>query len=230
MNRLVCGLLASALAFLVSACGTPSIDYNRPTAGINSIAILTPAAPDSTRAVVARSPGAFFGLVGALIDVSISNSRGAKLDAIFASQGFATIASLQDNLAKAIERNGYSVSLVNQPSTRMGFLESPPVNVSDADAYLDTILNVHGYATGGIGGDGLWRPNIFLRARLVRTRDQAVLMQRVVAVDGLSGVMRLEPNPAYQFSDFEAADPAAVTQGMRDIVERTASAVAGLVR
>ncbi|TWT05647.1 hypothetical protein [Reyranella sp. CPCC 100927] len=230
MNRLVCGLLVGALALLVGACGTPSIDYSRPNAGINSIAILTPASPDSTRAVVARSPGAFFGLVGALIDVSVSNSRGAKLDAIFASQGFATLAGMQDNLAKAIERNGYSVSLVNQPSTRMGFLDSPPINVSDADAYLDTILPVHGYATGGIGGDGLWRPNIFLRVRLVRTRDNAVLMQRAIAVDRLPDGIRLEPNPAYQFSDFEAADPAAVTQGMRDIVERAASTVAGLLR
>lgn len=151
-------------------------------------------------------------------------------------QNFSAVAILQENVTKALEGNGYKIPTVGHEPLRRKFLNVSPVDGSDADAYLDLILTDHGYQAAGIGDDAPWRPYLYLRARLVRVRDSAVLMQHVIAYNPIykhDSMISITADPAYQFKDIDiltAADPAFVAQGLRITIEQSALALATLLR
>lgn len=229
-------VLASVLAFLVSACTNVSLPYDRSTAETKSIAVVTPAQPGEASAILATSVGQSFGLIGALIDAGLTSSRNAKLRTLLSQQHFTAAAYLQEDVTKALEGNGYAMRTLAQSSDRREFLNASAVDAQEADAYLDLILVSHGYQAAGIGDSAPWRPYLYLRARLVRKRDSAVLMQQVIAYNPIfkrDDMISITADPTYQFKNFDtllAADPAVVTRGLRVAIEQSAQALATLLR
>jgi hypothetical protein len=78
-----------------------------------------------------------------------------------------------------------------------------------------------------------------VKARLVRARDSAVLMQDTVIYNALDkvgdpthGVVTLPPNPNYQFKTFDALEgnPATAAEGLQTALGETAQTIAQLLQ
>lgn len=228
-------LVAGVMALALSACGITSLPYDRSTAGIKSIGVVTPGRFEDTNAILVASVGRGFGLIGALIDAGITSSRSTRLRTLLAEQNFVPLASLQDEIIQSLEAGGYAASPVSGVAERREFLNASPAASSPVDAYLDIVVLGHGYQATGIARDTPWRPYVTLRVRLVRMSDSAVLMQNTIAYNPSYTVretITISADPAYQFTTFDdlAAEPQKATRGLKAAMEQTAKTIATLLR
>src|SRR5262245_39447927 len=83
--------VAAFVAIMISACQSlPQVPFDKATAGdIKPIHIVQPAAPDRPRVVLASTVGQSFGLIGALIDAGMQESREDDFEKMTQSQNYA---------------------------------------------------------------------------------------------------------------------------------------------
>lgn len=208
--RSVAAILAALL--LLSACAAvPEIPYDRTEASqIKTIGIVTPRFPDGPSVVLASDIGQSLGLIGALVDAGMRANRESQFGAMLAKRNFSTQKVFIAALSEGLRSQGYTVSDI--PATRDGsdFLQNyPPAQV---DAYLDVVVEGYGYIAAGISSSLPYRPVFFVRARLVRAKDDAVLMQDAVIYNPYGSpnhVVTIAPAPKQGFPDFDSmmADP-----------------------
>ncbi|HJQ59757.1 MAG TPA: hypothetical protein VJ890_22810 [Vineibacter sp.] len=223
------------MTFVLTACTIASLPYDRQTAAIKSIGVVTPARWDDTGTFLATSVGGSFGLIGALVDAAITSSRNARLRTILREQEYAPLGALQDEVIKALVANGYVATAIAQAAERREFLNASPASPSPLDAYLDMVVLAHGYQAVGIGPSAPWRPFVVLRVRLVRLNDSAVLMQNTIAYNPLNAgrdVITISADTDFQFSTFNdlMAEPRKATSGLKTAIEQTAKTIATLLR
>jgi len=223
------------MTLALTACGVQQLPYDRSTAGIQTIGVVTPGQPQEAGAYLVRSVGQAFGLVGALIDAGMTDKRNTQLRALLRQRDFSTLASFQENLVKTLESGGYTLTTIPSTNERGDFLNAPLSSATPVDAYLDTVMLLHGYCAAGIGSSSPWRPCLAVRTRLIRARDQAVLMQNEVLYNpafSRNSAVTISPDPAYQFPDFNdlVANPDQATRGLSTATEQTAKAIATLLR
>lgn len=225
--------LAAFVAVILSACQTlPQVPYDRATATVKTINLVTPATPDRARVVLATTVGQSFGLIGALIDAGMQQAREDKFAAIASSRNFSARDSLLQYLDAGLKADGYQVNMVGVGRQKLEFLKDYPAQPT-GDAHFDVLMN-YGYVATGISTP--YRPFVYIECRLVRASDKQTLMQRTVVYNPIFGVpeqaVTVAPDPTYVFDDFEAlqADPEKAVKGVDRAIEEAAKAIGTLLQ
>lgn len=226
---------------LLAACSAPPIPYDRAaTPQVHSIAVVQPGFPDDPSVIVAASPGASFGLVGALIDAAVTAEREKRFTAAIKPIGLAPRDEFTRDLLAAVAAQGYDTRLMPLKRPQTGFVaELKPDSGPPVDAWLDCYVGGWGYLAAGTGDSTPYRPIMSLGCQLVRTSDHRKLMRDIVWYNPLSinvatrqQAVTLAPDPRYAFTTSDALDaaPAQAVEGIRDSFTRTTQAVGGLLK
>jgi hypothetical protein len=228
-------LVLMALLGLAVCATRPAVPFDRSTANIKTIGILTPAFPAGPKVVLASTVGQSFGLIGALIDAGMQANRDATFTSMLASQRFSAPDAFSAALAQAVKSEGYAVEMIPVTRDTDDLLTDYHVATNiKVDAYLDVAVAVYGYVAAGIGDAHPYRPVLGLYCRLVRAADGTVLMQDTVAynpVNPRGNIITISPDPTYTFVDFDslASSPQQSEAGLEDAVARSAQSVAKLL-
>lgn len=238
--QIVKWIAAAAVATLFAGCAAqPEIPFDKSAnANIHTIGVVTPAMPDKPNIWLASDVGQSFGLIGALVDVSLQDARNRKVWAMLESRGVDPKDKFVDAIQASLKAQGYDAKLVAVPRKEGEVLKTYPTPAeSGADAYLDINVVNYGYVAAGIGKSTPYRPFVYLNCKLVRASDSAVLMQDAIFYDpvapfGQGKNVSLSPDPAYTFIDFDAmeAKPDQVVSGIDASMHTTTDALGRLLR
>lgn len=233
---------AAAGVLLLAACAsTPEIPFER-TAQIKTIGVLTPAVANGPSVVLATTVGRSFGLIGALVDISMQENRDTKFKTILADNHFAFNDSFKDSLTASLKAHGYEV--VDVPVERKSpndYLGNYPPSDGHVDAYLDVVVLNYGYIASGISSDSPYRPFVQVRCRLLRASDSSVLMQDAIFYNEVTGsgvytgdskMVTLAPDPKFSFVDFDSltAHPKDATDDLAAAAGETTTALGTLLK
>lgn len=236
MKILKLGAVFAAL-LSVAACATqPEIPYDRSASQSNkTIGLLTPGWSSGPSSVLASDVGRSFGLIGALVDASMQASRESELKQILVSKNIDVNAMFISRLKSNLEGKGFKVVAIEADAKRTALLKKYPAAADGVDSYLDVVVPNYGYLAAGIAKDAPYRPWFVSQVKLVRATDSGVLMQDVVTYNTIGeakNVVTLSPDPQYAFagwSDIKAA-PDRVAAGINDAADKSADAIANLLR
>jgi hypothetical protein len=238
LNNLLRAAAAVACVSILAGCAShPEVPYDHSSnTGVKTVAVLTPSFPDGPAVVLASSVGQSFGLIGALVDSTMQNNRESKFNGLLASQSFSLPDTFMQDIGQALQAQGYQVT--SQPVTRSkaDFLEQyPSAAEARGDVYLDTVVVNYGYIAAGIGSSTPYRPSFSVRCKLVRAKDNAVLMQDTIVYNPIgptSNMVTIAPDSDYVFKDFDTlmADPPKAVQGLQVAVQKTTQDIGVLLR
>ncbi len=224
-------------ALCLSACASAYVGkpYDRATAGVRSIGLVDDSTPEKVSAYEVASVGSNFGLVGALVDAGIQQSRTNAVNEALAGTGFEAESRLEQRVASRLTDQGYTVKvLANDPrNAKREFLVTYP-GADGVDAYLDLTVVDFGYLSAGAGQP--FRPTVFTNVRLVGARDtKKVLMENRIVYNGMrpeQGVITLSPDPKYAFENRAAmlADPKRLAGGIEEALNQVADTIAQLLK
>lgn len=224
------------LAGTLGACANTYVarPYAAGPAPITQIAIIDDSLPEGVSAVEVASVGSNFGLIGALIDAGVRDSREDAIDAALATVSFDAETDLETALIDAFRANGVQ-SAVAAESRRPDrkFLVQYPSAQGNAQAYLDLVAVRYGYTSAGSGQP--WRPTADIMVRLVSAQDSRVLMENRIAYNVMgapNGVITIAPDPEFTFNNREEmrTNPDRLANGLRSAFRQVASTAAGLMR
>jgi hypothetical protein len=236
MKVLKFGAVFAAL-FTVAACASqPEIPYDRSTASANkTIGLLTPGWSSGPSSVLASDMGKSFGLIGALVDASMQSNRESELKAILVSKNVDVNSAFVTRLKSNLESKGFKVVAVDADAKRTSLLKKYPSGADGVDSYLDVVVPNYGLLAAGIAKDAPYRPWFVSQVKLVRATDAGVLMQDTVTYNTIGeakNVVTLSPDPKFAYagwSDVTAA-PDSVVAGINDAADKSADAIANLLR
>jgi hypothetical protein len=219
----------------LGACASPYIatPYDRTTANVSSIAVVDDALEPKAMAYEVASTGANFGLIGALVDAGIQESRKEAVNKALDGVQFDAENLMEARLAAAVRGQGYSVTQATGPRAKRDFLVTYPTAQGGADAYLDMVVMNYGYMSSGAGQP--FRPTVYAKIRLMRVSDNALLMENTILYNPIApteGMITLSPNPEYAFHHREGLleDPARLAAGLEDALNQVADTAAQLLR
>lgn len=225
---------------MLAACATkPAIPFDSTSAGeIKTIGILTPSMPSGPSAILASSVGQSFGLVGALIDAGMQESRESDLEDLLNSKEFVAYNKLMSGVTASLEAQGYTVKNIAVTRAERDFMKVyPSSNPEQVDAYLDMVMNGYGYIAAGVTSGTPYRPIVVTKVRLVSARDSSVLMEDVVYYNRLNSSVEttnvtIAPDPAYSFPDFSdlESDPNKTVEGLDLAFAKSTEAIGTLLR
>ena len=232
MFRTVLGIVA---ILSLGACVSPYIatPYDRSTANVSSVAVVDDALEPEAMAYEVASTGANFGLIGALIDAGIQESRKDAVNNALRGVQFDAEGVVEARLATAMRGQGYSVTQLTGPRAKRDFLVTYPSAEGGTDAYLDLVVTNYGYMSSGAGQP--FRPTVYAKVRLMRASDNGLLMENTILYNPIGpteGMITLSPNPEYAFQHREGllADPARLAAGLEDALNQVADTAAQLLR
>jgi len=220
-------LLWAFAALAVSGCVSPYVatPYERAAANVQQIALVNDAVPPRLTAWEVASAGSNFGLIGALADAGIQQSRENQLMETLSGAHFDAEAVIEARLMSSLTANGYEVALLeNGDRERRVFLEKYEGGAEGVDAYLDVVVTNYGYIAAGMGQP--WRPTADATVRLV-SADGETLMENQIAYNSMyprAGVITISPNPEYAFQnrDHMLQRPDLLAAGIEDALNQIA--------
>jgi len=229
-------ILGAAALLSLGACASPYVakPYDRGTAAVEQIAMIDDSAPPEPIAYEVASTGANFGLIGALVDAGIQESRQNAVNNAMKGAGFDAEATFEARMAAALDTHGYQVAVLpGSDRAKRVFLETYAGAPDGTDAYLDIVLLHYGYLSAGAGQP--FRPTAEATVRLVSVADGRTLMENRIAYNVMyaqEGVITLSPNPEYAFRnrDEMLADPRRLAAGVEDALNQVAETAAKLLR
>jgi hypothetical protein len=209
-------LLAIAAAMTVTACASPYIatPYDRTTANVTTIALADDSLAPQAIAYEVASTGANFGLIGALVDAGIQESRKQAVNDALGTVQFDAETILERRITSTLTTQGYTVQTLSGDREKRDFLVSYPA--AGSDAYLDIVVTEYGYMSSGASDNTLLMENMILYNPIAPTE----------------GVITLAPNPEYAFRNREGLleDPTHLAAGLEDALVRVADTAAQLMR
>lgn len=232
-------LAPAVLAISVAGCASPEIPYDHVSGGAQKVGVLTPGFPSAASVILASDPGKSFGLVGGLVDLGLQTDRENQLKTILANQHAEPFDDFQADLVSALQRDGYTVTIIPSNRYRSDFIKQFAGSVTPIDAYLDVVVKNYGYMAAGIGDSNPYRPFMILDCKLVRVADSSVLMQDEIAVNplGAGGWMgpkqiALSPNPDYAFPEMSdmRATPPRVVAGLKSALSQSTAEIGMLLK
>jgi ABC-type glycerol-3-phosphate transport system substrate-binding protein len=235
--------LAAAVVVLAGCVGKPGIPFDRTASQVKTIGIITPRVPPRPTVALASTVGQSFGLIGAMIDAGMQSDRESRLTAAIEPLGESAPEKFMAVLTADLLAQGYTLKTIEYPREIQDFVDKYPTdNQPPVDAYLD-LVTVYGYAAAGISSSSPYRPLFAVSVKMVSAKDQSVLMQEDIVYNlirrprGLFGdpqkhTITVSPDPAFQFSNFDAliADPTIAMRGMQVAAERSAQTLSKLLR
>ena len=235
-RSLIRSLALSLLLLALGACVSSPVQqaYNREmNSSIKRIAVL-PMPAQNVRLFVFNNPGYSFGLIGMAIAEANRNGKENWLQKTAADNDFSHSVLFRELFTAAMLERGYELvwqDLDHNNKRDAAGLHKKYSPVTGADAQLDIGLSFVGYAAAGAGKSEPYRPTVNLSARLLSADGKKVLYSDMVLYHNVTNnrsALILEPDPKYQYPDFddlEAAGADAI-EGLRIAVNQTASALA----
>lgn len=224
-----------AVCFMLAGCVShPTIPFDKTTAGdIKTIGVVTPAMHEQPYVWLATDLGQSFGLIGALVSAGLENAREDKFWKEIDGANHPPRAVFSDAVVTALQSEGYTAKIVD--AKRDDYMKTYPKDAG-VDAFLDIVVTSYGYVAAGMADATPYRPFTYVKCKLIRASDNAVLMQDTVVYNYLaqSGMpqpgVTLDPDPQYIFVDFDAlqADPPKATKGLHETLQKVATTVANL--
>jgi hypothetical protein len=239
MNYLRLASALVAVVLLLAGCaGVPEVPFDRSTSGnVHTIGVLTEAYPAGPSAILVNNVGQSFGLIGSITESVMRNNRENSLKDILGRQHFEIQNRFNQTLASTLTAHGFQVVMVPVARETDGkLLEKYPDSFAvQADAYLDISVLGYGYVAASIADSAPYRPFMSARVKLVGARDKSVLMQDWVVYNAYNNpkyIVTLSPDPAYSYPTFDLLeqDPAGTATGLTVAVDKTAGAIAQLLR
>lgn len=226
-------LLIIAAAMTVTACASPYIatPYDRASANIHTIALADDSMEPKAMAYEVASTGGNFGLIGALVDAGIQESRKAAVNEALDGVQFDAETIMERRVTSALTGHGYTVEALTGDRAKRDFLISYPT--ANSDAYLDLVIMNYGYMSSGAGQP--FRPTVYAKVRLMRASDNTMLMENMILYNPIAateGVITLAPNPEYAFRNREGLleNPTRLAAGLEDALVQVADTAAQLLR
>jgi hypothetical protein len=185
---------------------------------------------------LATSPAQSFGLIGAIVHASVQGARESRFQDILKVQNFSVEDALVQNVTAALQAHGYTAAVIPVKRDKSDFVPTYPTDHGQAvDAYLDLVMLNYGYLAAGIDSNSPWRPSYLIRVRLVRARDQAVLMQDTLAYNPFQSpkeVVTIAPDPANQYPNFDTLekDPEGAVKALRLAFEKGANTLGAMLK
>ena len=229
-------LVAVSAMLLLGGCASTYVatPYVAGPQRIERVAIADDSVPQNLSAAEVASVGSNFGLIGALIDAGVQDSRQDALREALATISFDAEDTLETYVVEALARDGVQAAVVEGPQRqRRVFLADYPDAGVGVQAYLDIVLTNYGYVSAGSGQP--WRPTAYALVRLVSVSDRRVLLENHIAYNTMQaprGVITLTPNPDFAFENREemVTNPERLAGGLRDAMQQIAATAAGLMR
>lgn len=237
MRPVKAAIVAIAVLLMATGCAIKEIPYDRETAGgIQRVGVITPRLPSGPMVNLATSPAQSFGLVGAIVHVSVQASRESRFEDIIKRQNFSVEDALVQSVTAALQAQGYATSIVPVKRDKSDFVATYPTDHGDkVDAYLDLVILNYGYLSAGVDSNSPWRPSYVIRVRLVRAQDYAVLMQGTLVYNPFGGpkeVVTIAPDPAHQYPNFDSLerDPEGAVKALRAAFEKGANTLGTMLK
>jgi hypothetical protein len=237
MHRL--RLAAALLAVLaLVGCTLPKVPYERSSAQVKTIGVVTPGFPDGAVVFRASSVGHSFGLVGGLIEAGLQAARESQFKTVLEQQKFSVESQFLAGLTEALQARGYEVAAVPWSRSSGSYLERYPTTAPPkVDAYLDVVTRAYGYVSAGMGDSTPYRPYYEVRVRLVSAKG-AVLMEDMVIYNPVlpggvtSQAITVPPEPSHRFNDFEAlvGNPSGAVKALAVATRQSAETIAKLLQ
>lgn len=225
----------SAMA-LLSACASNYVatPYVAGPDRLESVAVADDSLPEGLIAYEVASVGSNFGLIGALIDAGVQESRRDAVTDALGTISFDAETALEGYVIDALAQQGIQATMLNGPQReRRVFLADYPDAPAGVEAYFDIVLTHYGYLSAGSGQP--WRPSADATVRLVSVEGGRVLLENRITYNTMNaprGVVTLTPNPEYVFENREemVSDPQRLANGLRDAFQQIAATAATLIR
>ncbi|MBI3676192.1 MAG: hypothetical protein HY243_06205 [Proteobacteria bacterium] len=239
MQFVKCIAAAAVTAVLAGCAAQPEIPFDKSAnTNVHTIGIVTPGMPERPTIWLASDMGQSFGLIGALVDAGMEESRDSKVNAMLVNRKFVPRDSFVQALESSLKAQGFDTKAVAVERKQGDYLKSYPATAdTGADAYLDISAVNYGYVAAGIGSSTPYRPFVYLLCRLVRASDGSVLMQdsifyNPVAPFGQGKNVSVSPDPAYTFVNFDAmtVEPDRTVTGIDLSLHQTSDALGRLLR
>jgi hypothetical protein len=240
MNRILLGAEIAALLFLCACAAPPVVPYDRSAAQTNKkIGLLKPGWPSGPVSFLATDPGRSFGLIGALVDAGMQSGRDTDLIALLADQHVEADKLFVSDLTTALEKEGYTVVMIPADNRTTYLKKYPAATANDVDSYLDIAVPTYGYMAAGISKDAPYRPWLAAAVKLIKASDGTTLMQDSVTYNSLNimgntvgNSVTISPDPTYAFSAWSdaTADKQKAAAGVSDAVDKSAAAIADLLK
>lgn len=240
MKKRIGMLLTVAVAALgLVGCAAPEIPFDHSASSdVKTIGVITQSFPQEPTVHLASSVGQSFGLIGALVDGAMQSDREKKFGAVLVAHSFSPQDDFTGALTGALQAEGYTVVQVPVKRDEHGseFLKTyPPAGDTKVDAYLDLVTLGYGYLAAGISSSNPYRPVMLVKIKLVRAKDSSTLMQDMVFYNPINQpkqVVTISPDPAYQFTDFDAlmASQDKAVEGVKVAIEQSAKTLASLMK
>ena len=220
---------------LAGCAAVPHKAYNKnENAQIKRIGLVTPAMSDKTQVWMAVHPGASFGLVGAAIAASDTNSKTNKVTTAVNALGYKPVDEMQTALVAALQKAGFEVQLVPvaRPADKFAFLQAYP-DTAGIDAYLDIYSASTGFMAAGASTP--YRPTSWVGVQLVSASTKSVLFTDQILYNpfGATGEsITLQAGMEFDKKDFDEllAQPDRVVAGMRVALQAVSAEVARQLR
>jgi len=175
-KSLLIGLL---LVLLVGCAKTPNMNYNASMhKEIKSIAVIAPKKTVELTVYYHNHPGMSFGLVGGLIAAAEFASKQSEYNELLKSTGFRADAYFLNKLTAYLKAEKYKVILLPSDDKR----KSEHMTIypdTNADAYLDIVVNNVGYVAGS--PTSTYKPTVNLSVRLVKKHNKEIVYEKVLA-------------------------------------------------
>ncbi|HVV64912.1 MAG TPA: hypothetical protein VHC42_05550 [Rhizomicrobium sp.] len=187
---------------------------------------------------LATDVGQSFGLVGALIDAGMQESREDKMWTMLAGQKMYPRDQFMSALRQSLEADGFAVKTIDIAREAGKYVKAyPPGAENGVDAYFDIVVDQYGYVAAGIASSTPYRPYVYLNCKLVQASNGAVLMQDSIYYDpvapfGQGKNVSISPDPAYTFVDFDAleSEPQKGAEGLTSAFHATSDSLGRLLR
>ena len=228
-------LFAAAGLMFLGAC-TQNYVATPYTAGAQPLTRVTLAddvLPQNVIAYQVASTMSNFGLIGALIDAGVQESRRDAVNDALETISYDPEPALEAYLIAEMAERGITASLAQGPDRdKREFLVEYPSADGGVQAYFDIVVDSFGYVQAG-GNE--WRPAAGALVRLVDVGTGDTLMENRIAYNipnALPGVVTLPPNPEFTFDNREAmvSDPQRLAAGIDDGLRRVADTAVSLLR
>jgi hypothetical protein len=238
MRRVLFRVGAVLLAgILLVSCAQKPIPFDKTSAGeIKRIGLITPLVPPRARVYLASSVGGAFGLIGGLVEATMQENREKTFLALMGKEQFSASEALNHALVAELQARGYEVVPVSAPRDKDNFIQKPPAVDPPVDAYLDVVVDFYGYTASGISSSNPYRPFAGFQTRLLRAKDNSVLMKDQIVYNAFTRIgddaVSVPPDTHYEFVDFDTlvADPKKAVEGVQVAFAQSSSALAKLLR
>lgn len=225
----------AAIGISLSGCASryTATPYLAPAQPIQAVYLVQDIAPSEASAFEVASVGSNFGLIGALIDAGVQDSRKDRVNEALSSVKFDAEMEMQSLLSEALQGKNIQVTMLSGEDRKKRELLVKYPKSENGQATLDVVVLNYGYISAGSGQP--WRPTVMADVQMIDAAGKQTLLKNRIAynvVNPQQGIITLYPDPQYIFSGREEMinNPEKLAEGLRVALKAVAAESVKLIQ